>query len=281
MSALAGRLLSQSSLLRQLASPSAISLRGFASQSQPSVYVIFGATGGIGSDLAKRLLAADSTVILAADNGDKLSKLKEKLGGGETQEIDVMNSKQIIDLMEGIVKDHGEITGVANLIGNMCIKPAHITSDEEFNTALQANTWSSFNILKGAAKVMMKNKKGGSIVFTSASVAHTGVANHDAIAAAKGAVAGLTIGASATYAPHNIRVNCVAPGLVQTGMTESIWKNESHKQASEDLHPLGRVGEPKDIARAVEFLLHPDSDFITGQILGVDGGMSNAQASSK
>ena len=67
---------------------------------------------------------------------------------------------------------------------------------------------------------------------------------------------------------------------VQTGMTESIWKNESHKEASEDLHPLGRVGEPKDIARAVEFLLHPDSDFITGQILGVDGGMSNAQASS-
>ena len=65
---------------------------------------------------------------------------------------------------------------------------------------------------------------------------------------------------------------------VQTGMTESIWKNESHKKASESLHPLGRVGEPRDIARAVEFLLHPDSDFITGQILGVDGGMTNAQA---
>ena len=61
-------------------------------------------------------------------------------------------------------------------------------------------------------------------------------------------------------------------------MTESIWKNDSHKEASEDLHPLGRVGEPRDISRAVEFLLHPDSDFITGQILGVDGGMTNAQS---
>ena len=70
---------------------------------------------------------------------------------------------------------------------------------------------------------------------------------------------------------------CIAV-QVQTGMTESIWKNESHKKASESLHPLGRVGEPRDIARAVEFLLHPDSDFITGQILGVDGGMTNAQA---
>ena len=65
---------------------------------------------------------------------------------------------------------------------------------------------------------------------------------------------------------------------IQTGMTESIWKNESHKEASESLHPMGRVGEPKDIARVVEFLMHPDSDFITGQILGVDGGMTNAQA---
>lgn len=67
---------------------------------------------------------------------------------------------------------------------------------------------------------------------------------------------------------------------IQTGMTESIWKNDSHKEASESLHPLGRVGEPKDIARVAEFLLHPDSDFITGQILGVDGGMTNAQAKS-
>ncbi|DBA73172.1 hypothetical protein WJX79_009774 [Trebouxia sp. C0005] len=278
MSGMTSRLLSRSGLLRHLASSNADFCRGFASQSGSSVYVIFGATGGIGADLAKRLLASKSTVILAADQGDKLSKLKEELGGGETKEVDVMNSKQIVDFLDGVAEEHGEITGVTNLIGNMCIKPAHLTSDEEFNTALQANTWSSFNILKGAAKAMMKNKKGGSIVLTSASVAHTGVANHDAIAAAKGAVAGLTTGASATYAPHNIRINCIAPGLVQTGMTESIWKNESHKEASEDLHPMGRVGEPKDIARVVQFLLHPDSDFITGQIWGVDGGMTNVQA---
>lgn len=272
------RLLSHSGLLRQIASSSADTCRGFASQSGSSVYVIFGATGGIGADLAKRLLAGKSTVILAADQGDKLSKLKDELGGGETKEVNVMNSKQIVEFLDGVAEEHGEITGVTNLIGNMCIKPAHLTSDEEFNTALQANTWSSFNILKGAAKAMMKNKKGGSIVLTSASVAHTGVANHDAIAAAKGAVAGLTTGASATYAPHNIRINCIAPGLIQTGMTESIWKNESHKEASENLHPMGRVGEPKDIARVVEFLLHPDSDFISGQIWGVDGGMTNVQA---
>ncbi|DBB09972.1 hypothetical protein WJX82_009988 [Trebouxia sp. C0006] len=278
MSGMTSRLLSHSSLLRQIASSSANTCRGFASQSGSSVYVIFGATGGIGANLAQRLLAGKSTVILAADQGDKLSKLKEELGGGETKEINVMNSKQIVDFLDGVAEEHGEITGVTNLIGNMCIKPAHLTSDDEFNTALQANTWSSFNILKGAAKAMMKNKKGGSIVLTSASVAHTGVANHDAIAAAKGAVAGLTIGASATYAPHNIRINCIAPGLIQTGMTESIWKNESHKEASENLHPMGRVGEPKDIARVVELLLHPDSDFITGQIWGVDGGMTNVQA---
>ena len=70
------------------------------------------------------------------------------------------------------------------------------------------------------------------------------------------------------------------PVQIQTGMTESIWKNDSHKEASEDLHPLGRVGEAKDISRVVEFLLHPESDFITGQILGVDGGMTNAQSKS-
>lgn len=74
------------------------------------------------------------------------------------------------------------------------------------------------------------------------------------------------------------QLNAMACLQIQTGMTESIWKNESHKEASESLHPMGRVGEPKDIARVVEFLMHPDSDFITGQILGVDGGMTNAQA---
>lgn len=144
-----------------------------------AVYVIFGATGGIGQDLAKRLLAANNKVVLAAHDEDKLSKLKEELGGGETKAIDVMDSKQvclyftvhalfssfcspnskssascavilikvaawwlqIIEFLEGVAKEHGEVTGVTNLIGNMCIKPAHLTSDEEVwleQSALQA-----------------------------------------------------------------------------------------------------------------------------------------------
>ena len=123
----------------------------------------------------------------------------------------------------------------------------------------------------------MQNE-GGSIVLVSSAAAQIGLANHEAIAAAKGGITGLTLAAAASYAARGIRVNAVAPGLVKTRLAERLTANEKSEQASIGMHALGRLGEPEDVAAAIAFLLDPANDWITGQVLGVDGGLGSVRS---
>jgi NAD(P)-dependent dehydrogenase (short-subunit alcohol dehydrogenase family) len=116
---------------------------------------------------------------------------------------------------------------------------------------------------------------GGSIALVSTAAARTGLANHEAIAAAKGGVIGLTLSAAATYASRNIRVNCVAPGLTATPLAARITSNEAALKASQAMHALGRIGQPEEVASALAWLLDPENSWVTGQILGVDGGLGS------
>ena len=116
-----------------------------------------------------------------------------------------------------------------------------------------------------------------SIVLMASAVAQRGMINHEAIAAAKAGVVGLAQSAAATYARFNIRVNCVAPGLTRTPLTESLTKNEASLMASAALHPLGRIGEPHEVASAIAWLLDPEQSWVTGQVIAVDGGLSSVQ----
>ena len=118
---------------------------------------------------------------------------------------------------------------------------------------------------------------GGSIALVSSAAARTGLANHEAIAAAKAGVIGLTLSAAATYAPKQVRVNCVAPGLVQTPLTGRITGSATASEASRAMHALGRLGEPDDVASALEWLLSPGNAWVTGQVLGVDGGLGRCE----
>jgi NAD(P)-dependent dehydrogenase (short-subunit alcohol dehydrogenase family) len=101
------------------------------------------------------------------------------------------------------------------------------------------------------------------------------LSNHEAIAAAKGAINGLVLSAAASYAPRGIRVNAVAPGLVRTPMTSRITGNEASLKASTAMHALGRIGEPEDVASGLAWLLDPAQSWVTGQILGIDGGLGS------
>jgi len=121
-------------------------------------------------------------------------------------------------------------------------------------------------------------QEGGSIVLTSSAAARVGIANHEAIAAAKAGIIGLVLSGSATYAKNNIRLNCVAPGLVRTPMTEHITTNEASLKISLAMHPLGRLGEPSDIASLIAWLLDPNQGWVTGQVFGVDGGLGTVHA---
>jgi 3-oxoacyl-[acyl-carrier protein] reductase len=131
-------------------------------------------------------------------------------------------------------------------------------------------------VVKGASRVMIKN--GGSIVLISAACARIGMAYHDIVAATKAGIIGLTLSAAATYANRGIRVNCVAPGLINTGMTDSITLNAKQLSAAESNHPISRIGEPSDVVSAISWFLEPHNSWITGQIIGVDGGLGSLLA---
>lgn len=238
--------------------------------SQP-VYVVLGATGGIGSDLCKRLSDKGAHVVAGARDQDKLDRLADETGA-HTVSLDATKTKEVSGLFEQAVEEYDRVDGAANCVGSFMLKPAHRTTDEELSETMALNLNTAFGTIKAAAEHM---PEGGSVVLLSSVAARVGLANHEAVAAAKAAVTGLGLSAAATYLPRGLRVNMVAPGLVQTPMTQKITASEASRQASEDLHPMGRLGEPEDIASMIEWLLDPANSWITGQIFGVDGGLSS------
>jgi NAD(P)-dependent dehydrogenase (short-subunit alcohol dehydrogenase family) len=137
------------------------------------------------------------------------------------------------------------------------------------------NLTSAFATVRSAARVMMSG--GGSIVLVSSAAARGGLANHEAIAAANAGVIGLTLSAAATYAGHGIRVNSVAPGLVRTPLTARLIATETSLKMSAAMHPLGRIGEPGEVAAAIAWLLDPQQSWVTGQVLGIDGGLATVR----
>jgi NAD(P)-dependent dehydrogenase (short-subunit alcohol dehydrogenase family) len=207
--------------------------------------MIFGATGGIGSALARQLTELNYGLILAARISERLYKLAAELKA-DSFEVEATDSASVESCMTKVFEKHGKLDGVVNCVGSLLLKPAHSTTDEEWSGVLAANLNSSFYVLRSAATRMMRGG-GGSIVLMTSAVAQRGMINHEAIAAAKAGVVGLAQSAAATYARYNIRVNCVAPGLTRTPLTESLTRHEGSLKASAALHPLGRIGEPNEV----------------------------------
>jgi NAD(P)-dependent dehydrogenase (short-subunit alcohol dehydrogenase family) len=239
------------------------------------VSVVIGATGGIGSELCRRLAAKGDHLIVAGRDADRLQMLAEELRAFPLV-LDATCSEHVDQAFARILEEYGRVDGVANCVGSLLLKPAHLTTDAEWITTLTTNLTSAFVTVRAAARAMMKT--GGSIVLVSSAVARVGLANHEAIAAAKAGILGLALSAAASYANRGIRVNCVAPGLVRTPLTARLTANETALKGSMAMHPLGRIGEPADIAAAIEWFLNPAQSWVTGQVLGIDGGLSTVRA---
>jgi len=238
--------------------------------SDANTYLVLGATGGIGSELCRRLARDGANPVLAARDEGRLGDLARDLDA-PYHAVDATEGKAVDGLFSRIKEDHGPIAGAVNCVGSFLLKPAHMTSEEEFAHQISVNLTTAFNTVKAAARHM---PDGGSVVLLSSVAARAGLANHEAVAAAKAGVAGLGLSAAASYVSRGLRFNVVSPGLVQTPMTENITRSETARKASLDLHPLGRLGEPADIAAAIAYLLGPESGWVTGQTIGVDGGLS-------
>lgn len=236
-------------------------------------YLVVGATGGIGSATARRLAQEGASLALSARGAERLGALAAELGGLALP-VDAADFAAVDGLVGEAKERLGGLDGVVNCAGSVFLKPAHATSAADWNATVGANLTTAFAVVRAGARAL---GEGGSIVLVASAAARVGFANHEAIAAAKAGVVGLTLSAAATYAARGIRVNAVAPGMTRTPATERIVSGPSG-EASRSMHPLGRLGEPEDVASAISWLLDPAQSWVTGQVLGVDGGIATVRA---
>lgn len=235
-------------------------------------YVVVGANGAIGGALAKRLLGEGRCVVATVRDIDA-ARQDERLDGALLVEQDATDWDSYSEVYDNAEASGGSIAGVAVCVGSILLKPAHLTSKSDFDSIMSLNLSTCFAAVRAVAKRMMKS--GGSIVLCSSAAAQHGFPNHEAIAAAKAGVMGLTLSAAATYASYGIRVNCVAPGLVYSKMSAPITANASALKASQSMHALGRIGNPEEVASALAWLLDSEQGWVTGQTIGVDGGLGS------
>lgn len=236
--------------------------------------LVLGAAGGIGGALSRRLAAERVKLVLAGRDAARLEAIAAETGATPFI-LDATRPAEVEAAAAKTVELHGRLDGLANCVGSILLKPAHLTSEEEWDAVVATNLKSAYAAVRAAARVMTA---GGSVVLVSSAAARLGLANHEAIAAAKAGVIGLTLSAAATYAPKGIRVNAVAPGLVRTPLTARITGNEAALKASTAMHALGRVGEPEEVASAIAWLLDPAQAWVTGQVIGVDGGLATLRS---
>ena len=229
-------------------------------------YVIFGATGSIGSSLAEQLKNSGNDIHLVARNDSQLNSISEKLACSHTV-ADVLED----GFIEKVKSDISEIKGLAYCVGSIDLKPLRMVNEQDFQKCMKLNLYSAVEAIKGFQESLKKNK--GSIVLFSTVAAQRGFTNHAIIASAKAAVEGLTVSLAAEFAP-NIRVNCIAPSLTNSKIAEPMLKNKVLAEGIAKAHPLKRLGEGKDSAALAKFLLTEDSSWVTGQIIAVDGGRS-------
>ena len=229
-------------------------------------YIVFGATGSIGSSLAEQLVSSGNNVHLVARNEDDLKNISDKLGCTSTV-ADVLED----GFIDKVKNDAPETKGVAYCVGSIDLKPLRMVTEQDFIKCMKLNLYSAVEAIKGYQESLKKNK--GSVVLFSTVAAQRGFTNHAIIASAKAAVEGLTVSLAAEFAP-NIRVNCIAPSLTHSKIAEPMLKNKALAEGIAKAHPLKRLGEGKDSASLAKFLISEDSSWVTGQIIAVDGGRS-------
>jgi len=231
--------------------------------------LIGGITGGIGRALALHLHEHGWPVAGFSKQGER-SDLPREI---PVWAADARDSRAVKESFRKAADCLDGIHAYVHAIGSVFLKPAHRTTDEEWEAVYATNLHSAFVCAREAVD-QLRRAQGGRIVLFSSAAAQIGLLNHDAIAAAKGGIDGLTRSLAATYAPFGVRVNAVAPGLVPTPATAALTGSADARKISAAMHPTGSIGTPEAIASLVTWLLSPEAEWMTGQIVSLDGGMS-------
>jgi len=228
--------------------------------------LVVGGSSGIGLAVVKALAIAGAQVYnLSRKAGEKLP------AGIMHRNFDVLDPNASI---ESFLPEN--LDGLVYSVGSITLKPFNrVTADDLLND-YKINVAGAVRVIQLALPAL-KRSGNASVVLISSVAAGVGMGFHASIAAAKGAINGLTLSLAAEFAPIKIRVNAVAPSLTDTPLAASLLNSPERREASATRHPLGRVGTPEDISDAISFLLSDKSTWVTGQIIGIDGGLGHVR----
>ncbi len=225
-------------------------------------YLIAGGSSGIGLALVKKLTAAGHHVTVISRTGDSLAGMPNVTHLQKDVLTDDISDSEL----------PGALDGVAYCPGSINLKPFRSLKPDAFLEDFNINVLGAVKVLQASQKALKKAENPSVVLFSTVAVGQ-GMPFHASVAAAKGAVEGLTKSLAAEWAP-SVRVNCIAPSLTDTPMAERLLSSDDKREASANRHPLRRVGSPEDIAALAAFLLSENSTWMSGQVLGLDGGMS-------
>lgn len=240
------------------------------------VVIVTGGSAGIGKAIASKFALHGAKVNIFARNAEKgeaaVNEIREETPGCEVTfwPVDVANTQQIKETVDQVSAKYGSVDIVVNNAGITRDQLLLRMSEDDWNEVISVNAKSCFNTSKAVVRGMAKARKGRIINVTSV-VGLTGNAGQGNYAASKAAIVGFTKSLAKELGPRNITVNCIAPGFINTDMTSKMpetWKEQQVKQI-----PLGRAGQPEEIANGALFLASELGQYVTGQVLVIDGGM--------
>jgi NAD(P)-dependent dehydrogenase (short-subunit alcohol dehydrogenase family) len=224
--------------------------------------LIIGASSGIGAQLSKNLAAAGHNVTGTYNENTDY----DVIPGVSMHQLNVMEDELNMDFIPET------IDGLVYCVGSINLKPFKRIKPENFLEDFSLQVVGAIKVLQRITP-HFKNSEAPSVVFFSTVAVQNGFNFHSQVSTSKGAIEGLTRALAAELAPA-IRVNCIAPSLTQTPLASKLLSSEEKIEANDKRHPLGRIGQPEDLAQMAQFLLSSKSGWITGQVFGVDGGMS-------
>lgn len=239
------------------------------------VALVTGGSRGIGFATAKILSENGAIVIITSKNQERLEKSTLEIPNTIGIAADIRNTNDVKNVMKKIIEKFGKLDILVNNAGIFPkIKKLHEINEDEWNEVLDVNLTGQFRFTKEAIPYLQKTS--GSIINISSDAglkAYQGF-NADAYSASKAALILLTKCWALEYAKDKIRVNCICPGVVDTDMTEPFLKTQKDKEFMDNEHPIGRIGQPQEIGKAVLYFASDDAAWTTGAVLAVDGGES-------
>lgn len=241
------------------------------------IALVSGGSKGIGFGIATALAEAGSDLVLVARDQNALDKTREKLSGTGRQvrnySFDMSNTDGIRDLYAEIADDTGGIDILVNNAGGTRRGPAETLTAEDWNFVINLNMTATFALCQAFARERIKSGKSGKIINIASLMSETVREDNAPYAASKGGIRQLTKALAVDWAKHVINVNAIGPGFIQTDLTKPLWQDDSFNKWIKWKTPWARWGKPEDIGNAAVYLAAPASDFVTGQILYVDGGL--------